>query len=367
MDTFMLVVLCGCALHVGAETFTDLDNLYKSILKGSNPSIRPRLNQSQTVSVCLMFNLINIVSLDTQQELLTTEYWVSVQWRDELAMWNNSQQSSSSEELYFLSGQIWTPDISIQNSRKQESRSHEVEMIQMNASGWSSWDRLGVSVTQCVLSVVKFPFDKHTCIVKLGSARYHAVKLNISKAELKNESFTSNGEWDVTGLDMEVIDYEYNGKMYQLMTVFITVKRQSLFYVLNLLLPIIIISTINPFVFLVRADSGEKVSISVTLFLSFTVFISLLGGMLPKTSTSTSVISLYVNINLLLSGVCVVCSVFIQRVSQMKDPSWIARICCDSDSDLKEMANKLDRRAFMLFFPLSLLLTIGSFTYVYID
>ena len=46
-----------------------------------------------------------------------------------------------------------------------------------------------------------------------------------------------------------------------------SIRRKSRFYFHNLLLPCILISMLSPFVFLLPADSGEKVSLGVTILI----------------------------------------------------------------------------------------------------
>ncbi|CBY14764.1 unnamed protein product, partial [Oikopleura dioica] len=67
----------------------------------------------------------------------------------------------------------------------------------------------------------------------------------------------------------------------------LNIRRKSRFYFHNLLLPCILISMLSPFVFLLPADSGEKVSLGVTILLwprqplSLTVFQLLVAEQMP--------------------------------------------------------------------------------------
>ncbi len=59
-----------------------------------------------------------------------------------------------------------------------------------------------------------------------------------------------------------------------------------MFYVLNIILPCVMLSVLQLMVFRVPSPAGEKVSLSITLLLSFTVFLLMVSDNMPQTSTS---------------------------------------------------------------------------------
>ncbi len=63
-------------------------------------------------------------------------------------------------------------------------------------------------------------------------------------------------------------------------------RRRSLFYVLNIVCPCVMLSVLQLMVFRVPSPAGEKVSLSITLLLSFTVFLLMVSDNMPQTSTS---------------------------------------------------------------------------------
>ena len=84
-----------------------------------------------------------------------------------------------------------------------------------------------------------------------------------------------------------------------------TTTVQVMFYVMNVVLPILLLSLMNCLVFLLPVDSGEKMTVSVTVFLSFAVFMSLINDSLPQNSDSLCLFSAYVAVQMFLS----VCSI----------------------------------------------------------
>ncbi len=66
-----------------------------------------------------------------------------------------------------------------------------------------------------------------------------------------------------------------------------------MFYVLNIVLPCVMLSVLQLMVFRVPSAAGEKVSLSITLLLSFTVFLLMVSDNMPQTSTSVPLLGEY--------------------------------------------------------------------------
>ena len=58
-------------------------------------------------------------------------------------------------------------------------------------------------------------------------------------------------------------------------------QRLSLYYVFNLVMPCMLISGITVLGFVLPSDSGEKVSLGITVLLSLTVFLLLIAESMP--------------------------------------------------------------------------------------
>ncbi|XP_053272921.1 neuronal acetylcholine receptor subunit alpha-9-I-like, partial [Pleuronectes platessa] len=70
-------------------------------------------------------------------------------------------------------------------------------------------------------------------------------------------------------------------RRYTEITYTLLLKRRSSFYIFNLLLPCFLISFLAPLGFYLPADSGEKVSLGVTVLLALTVFQLLVAESMP--------------------------------------------------------------------------------------
>ena len=90
----------------------------------------------------------------------------------------------------------------------------------------------------------------------------------------------------------------------QYLTATFHIKRRASFYLVNLLLPISTMGVLNLLVFLLPANSGERVGYSITLLLAIAVFLTIAAEHLPKTSYPTiSILSIKLLADMTISGI----------------------------------------------------------------
>lgn len=74
------------------------------------------------------------------------------------------------------------------------------------------------------------------------------------------------------------------------LTYTILIRRRTLYYGFNLIVPCMIISSMVLLGFTLPPESGEKLTLGVTILLSMSVFMLQLTDILPPTSESVSII-----------------------------------------------------------------------------
>ena len=99
--------------------------------------------------------------------------------------------------------------------------------------------------------------------------------------------YKKHGEWDVIKTEAMKIDQEFDsdpGITFPTVKFVLHIKRKPRFYMINVVAPCLLMSILALLVFYLPPDSGEKVSLGITVLLSFSVFLLLIAENVPKTS-----------------------------------------------------------------------------------
>ena len=94
-----------------------------------------------------------------------------------------------------------------------------------------------------------------------------------------------------------------------------TMRRKTLFYTVNLIIPCVGISGLSVLVFYLPADSGEKMSLCVSILLSLTVFFLLLAEIIPSTSLTVPLLGKYLLFTMILVTLSVVVTIAVLNVN----------------------------------------------------
>lgn len=98
----------------------------------------------------------------------------------------------------------------------------------------------------------------------------------------------------------------------------ITIRRRTLFYTVNLIVPCVGISYLSVLVFYLPADSGEKIILSITILLSQTMFFLLVSEIMPSTSLALPLLGKYLLFTMFLIGLCVIITIVILNIHYRK-------------------------------------------------
>jgi len=123
-------------------------------------------------------------------------------------------------------------------------------------------------------------------------------------------------EWDILGVPAERHEKYYSCCAEPYIDIFfnITLRRRTLFYTVNLIVPCVGISYLSVLVFYLPADSKEKISLCITILLSQTMFFLLISEIIPSTSLSLPLLGKYLLFTMLLVALCVVVTIIIINI-----------------------------------------------------
>ncbi|XP_060553550.1 neuronal acetylcholine receptor subunit alpha-7-like [Ruditapes philippinarum] len=184
----------------------------------------------------------------------------------------------------------------------------------------------------CRVRVTYFPFDTQECGLKFGSWSHTQLDIDFYPTSPTGDlsSFITNNEWIVTEITAQrnVIMYL---EPYADVNFIVIMARRPDHYVMTMLFPCILIGATAAIGFLLPAESGEKISLEVTVLLSQSVFLLVISDFLPPSADDFPILGLYFAVSMLLVGLSLVMSVFVLNVHHRGDvkgktvPSWTRR------------------------------------------
>nr|XP_040042540.1 neuronal acetylcholine receptor subunit alpha-7-like isoform X1 [Gasterosteus aculeatus aculeatus] len=303
--------------------------LYRDLMVNYNRLERPVQNDSAPIVVELGLTLLQIIDVDEKNQVMITNAWLQLHWTDIYLSWNQESYPGV-QNLRFPSNLVWVPDILLYNSADERFDATFHTNVLVNASGSCQYIPPGILKSTCYIDVRWFPFDVQKCDLKFGSWTHDGWLLDLQMMDVDISTYIPNGEWDLVGVPAKRNELYYDccKEPYPDVTFTVTMRRRTLYYGLNLLIPCVLISGLALLVFLLPADSGEKISLGITVLLSLTVFMLLVAEIMPATSDSVPLIAQYFASTMMIVGLSVVVTVLVLQFHHHdpyggKMPKWV--------------------------------------------
>ncbi|ENN80806.1 hypothetical protein D910_04899 [Dendroctonus ponderosae] len=273
----------------GCHANPDAKRLYDDLLSNYNKLVRPVANVSDALSVKIKLKLSQLIDVNLKNQIMTTNVWVEQSWYDYKLQWNPMDYGNV-DMLHVPSDDIWRPDIVLYNNADGNFEVTLATKATLNFTGLVEWRPPAIYKSSCEIDVEYFPFDEQTCVMKFGSWTYDGFQASfatkratvdlrhtdetkgstIVEVGIDLKQFYKSVEWDI--LEVPAIRtekfYRCCKEPYLDITFNITMRRKTLFYTVNLIIPCMGISFLTILVFYLPSDSGEKVGQLVHLHTS---------------------------------------------------------------------------------------------------
>ena len=185
-------------------------------------------------------------------------------------------------------------------------------------TGFIYWLPPAIYKSSCKIDVRYFPFDQQECIMKFGSWTYDGklVDLVPMSKNIDLEDYWESGEWDIIGTPARkhTVKYTCCEEIYTDITFNLIIRRKPLFYTVNLLIPCVLISFLTIVVFYLPCDSGEKITLCISVLLALTVFLLLIAEIIPPTSLLIPLIGRYLLFTMVLVTLSIAITVIVLNV-----------------------------------------------------
>ena len=172
--------------------------LLQDLLQYYNKLERPVVNESLAVGVNLGLTLQQLIDLNEETNVLTTNAWLKLEWTDENLRWNASEYGGINS-IRLPTSLIWTPDIMLYNNANYKVDLTYQTMVVVSFDGNCLYVPPGIFKSTCQVDKTS---TEQQCLMKFGSWTYSGEFINLDKAEDSGDlsSYISNEKWEMMAL-----------------------------------------------------------------------------------------------------------------------------------------------------------------------
>ncbi|ELU09565.1 hypothetical protein CAPTEDRAFT_181469 [Capitella teleta] len=326
----LLVYLTGLPRHYKQS---DEEKLLDYLFADYNPTARPVINSSHTVTVGIQFSLIQIQELNVRSQVFTTTGLLIFDWEDERLVWN--EDISPLDEIVISGETIWRPEFAAINGAEEIYRDYTEFRAVLKSSGKIRWEPGGVFKTMCQIDITYYPFDSQICSLTFGAWSYYTTKMNLTtnSQKVNRDTYEENGEWQIENTDVIRREFAFEccqNQRFSNVEFRVFLRRRHTFYIMNVILPGILTSATLLSIFF--CTPSQKVHIGVASLLSFRLFMLNVADTIPRTSDHVPLLGIYLMCTMAITTLAMVATVFVLNLYSMKEkpvPPWAKRFFVD--------------------------------------
>uniref|UniRef100_A0A914PMQ3 Uncharacterized protein n=1 Tax=Panagrolaimus davidi TaxID=227884 RepID=A0A914PMQ3_9BILA len=286
----------------------------------------------------MALQLVLLINVDEKDQIMHTNVWLTLKWKDFQMAWNPTNYGNI-KEIRVSPDKVWLPDIVLFNNADGNYEVSFMCNVVINHRG----DMVPPAIykSSCIIDVEFFPFDEQTChlvslynpyklkmvnIVKIfGSWTYNEneIKLEFEQAEWMDLSeYAPSSIWDVMDAPASLVNKRSRIE-FQL-----RIRRKTLFYTVVLIIPTVLMAFLSMAVFFLPTDSGEKMTLTISVLLSIVVFLLLVSKILPPTSSTIPLMAKYLLLTFVLNVITIMVTVIVINVyfrgpTTHRMPKWV--------------------------------------------
>nr|AGK89912.1 nicotinic acetylcholine receptor subunit beta 1 [Pandalus japonicus] len=331
LPPLILFLVLTATLHTGVCS-EDEERLARDLFRGYNKLIRPVENMTHNVEVSFGLAFIQLINVNEKNQIMKSNVWLRLVWNDYQLRWDAADYGGI-KVLRLPPDKVWKPDIVLFNNADGNYEVRYKSNILIYPHGEVLWVPPAIYQSSCTIDVTYFPFDQQTCLMKFGSWTFNGDQVSLALYNSKDfvdlSDYWKSGTWDTVEVPAFLNIIKNNdGPTETDITFYITIRRKTLFYTVNLILPTVLISFLCILVFYLPAEAGEKVTLGISILLSLVVFLLLVSKIPPPTSLVLPLIAKYLLFTFVMNTVSILVTVVIinwnfrgPRTHRM--PNWI--------------------------------------------
>ncbi|CAF1101015.1 unnamed protein product, partial [Brachionus calyciflorus] len=366
LSTRLIIVLLKYCIYVYfsiclslVKANEDAKRLLDDLFSTYNPVVRPVADPSQTIRLSIGLKLSQIADIDEKNQIMTTNVWLRHEWFDHKLTWNPDHYGNTTK-INVPSSNIWLPDVVLYNNADGDYQITTKTKATINYDGKIIWEPPMIYKSYCSINIEYYPFDIQDCYMKFGTWTFDGKLIDLEHINSNNSirevnpvirkggistkvytvetgidmsDYYQSVEWDVLSIPAQknIKNYDCCAEPYYDIYFNITIRRKTLFYTVNLIIPCVNISFLSVLVFYLPSDSGEKLTLGISILVALLVFYLLLIELIPPTSLVIPLLGKYLLFTLILVNLSILLTIFILNLHHRKPnthkmPFWMKRL-----------------------------------------
>ena len=175
--------------------------------------------------------------------------------------------------------------------------------------------------TKCDIDITFYPFDSQRCKLNVMPVGLRYDHVNLS-TYIDIPFYSENNAWISKSTTSKIA---YLGP-HPYVKYTVNLERRYAFYILNLFSPILIMVFLNSMVFVLPADSGERVGYAITCLLSLSVYLTYASDNLPRSSRPLPIITVVLFSYIIISAFISVGAVIGLRLHKRMNLRFFQRV-----------------------------------------
>nr|XP_015818327.2 5-hydroxytryptamine receptor 3B [Nothobranchius furzeri] len=259
---------------------------------------RPVKDHKQKTNLYLVMVVYAILDVRVADQTFIVYVWIEMVWKNEFISWEEEDFCGISKVIV-PTDTLWQPDITIEEMVEKD-KAPPSPFLQISHEGYTFYRNDKVVISTCKMQVYKFPFDIQSCNITFKSVLYtdeelqfHITEDNALLTAWSKEVMDSQYEWEFLNQSAHKKTVHYFGDDQTVIIYTIKMRRKSMLYVSNFLLPILFFLCLDFASLMMSNSGGEKIGFKITVLLAVTVMQLLLNEILPFTSRRIPLIVVY--------------------------------------------------------------------------
>lgn len=319
-------ILLVLLVYQGVQVFsTYVDDVYQyrsNVLNQLQADYDRGIRPSNVTEVSVSFSLLSIKELDSEDQILSGAGFFTVVWNDSRLGWDTSGKIGYLDTVNFLAAELWKPELVILNSVDTISIVTDSNLqftVISKDPGTVAWKPTIFFEVYCDMDLKFFPFDKHTCGVTLSTWTNTKTETPVQRlsSSVDLSHYKSNPDWYVADTSVEesetVSSIGSQSFTYSKVTFNFTLHRQTNYYGLHVILPLLLLSLLSTLVFVLPSEGGDKASYSMLVMVAFFILTGIILGYMPV-STKTTIIAVYMTLVLFIIASSTLCASIVINV-----------------------------------------------------